>query len=122
MTDRHATRKFIKIIIVSIVLLFLFSYTAYEIQKLIFGPKIEVFSPQNGSLISNSLTEVSGVAKNIKDISLNDRKIFIDEQGNFKEQFLLSYGYNAIVIKASDKFGRNTEKIIEVIYKWSIRF
>jgi len=117
MTDRHSTRKLLKIIIISIVVLFLLIYAGYEIQKVLFGPKIEVISPINGSLISNSLTEVSGVAKNIKEIGLNDRKIFIDEQGNFKEQLLLSYGYNSIVIKASDKFGRNTERIIEVIYK-----
>jgi len=117
MTDRHATRRFLQIIVISIIVLFLFSYTAYEIQKVVFGPRIEVFSPINGSLVSDSLTEISGFAKNIKDISLNDRKIFIDEQGNFKEELLLSYGYNTITIKASDKFGRNTEKIIEVIYK-----
>jgi len=117
MTDRHATRRLLKIIIISIILLCILGYTAYEIQRLAFGPKIEVFSPTNGALLSNSLTEVSGVAKNINNISLNDRKIFVDEQGNFKEQLLLSYGYNNIVIKANDKFGRNIEKIIEVIYK-----
>lgn len=117
MTDRHATRRLLKIIVISIILLGIFGYTTYEIQKLAFGPKIDVLFPINGSLVSNSLTEISGIAKNINNISLNDRKIFVDEQGNFKEVLLLSYGYNAIVIKASDKFGRNTEKIIEVIYK-----
>ena len=117
MTDRHATRKLLKIMTISIILLCLFGYTAYEIQKIVFGPRIIVLSPQNGLLISNSLTEVSGLAYNIKDISLNDRKIFIDESGNFKEKVLLSYGYNAFVIKAVDKFGKSTEKIVEVIYK-----
>ncbi len=117
MTDRHSARKLIKIIVISIILLFVLAYTAYEIQKVVFGPRIEILSPTNGSLISTSLTEISGIAKNINTISLNDRKIFIDEQGNFKEKILLSYGYNVIAIKASDKFGRNTEKIIELIYK-----
>ena len=117
MTDRHTTRKFLQITLISLILLLLLGYTGYEIQRVAFGPRIEVITPLNGALISNSLTEVSGIAKNIKDISLNDRKIFIDEQGNFREEVLLSYGYNAISIKAIDKFGRNTEKIIEVIYK-----
>ncbi len=117
MTDRHATKRLLKTLVISIILLFLLGYTTYEIQKVMFGPRIEVTSPVNGSLISNSFTEISGVAKNIKDISMNDRKIFIDEQGNFKEHILLSYGYNAITIKATDKFGRNTEKMVEVIYK-----
>jgi hypothetical protein len=117
MTDRHATRKLLQIIIIAIVLLSLFGYTAYEIQRVVFGPRIEILSPKNGAVVSDSLTEITGTAQNIKDISLNDRKIFIDEQGNFKEELLLSYGYNAITMKASDKFGRNTEKIIEVVYK-----
>ncbi len=117
MTDRHATKKIIEISIICIVLLCLFGYVAYEIQKLIFGPRITILSPKNGASVSDSLVEVSGIAKNINDIGLDDRKIFIDEQGNFKEQVLLSYGYNVIDIKAMDKFGRNTEKIIEVIYK-----
>lgn len=118
MTDRHATRRFLKIAIVCIIVLFFLGYTAYEIQRVVFGPKIEVLSPTMDSSVSTtSLIEISGVAKNINNISLNDRKIFTDEQGNFNESLLLSYGYNSFSIKASDKFGRNTEKIIEVIYK-----
>lgn len=92
-------------------------YTLYEIQKVVLGPRIEVLSPTNGILVSNPFTEISGIAKNIKEINLNDRKIFIDEQGNFKEELLLAYGYNVMILKASDKFGRKTEKVIEVIYK-----
>jgi len=117
MTDRNKNRKNMRIIIISILLLFLLGYTFYEIQKIVYGPKITIFSPKNGSTLSDSLTEVSGVAQNIKEISLNDRKIFIDEKGNFKEEMLLSPGYNAFTLKATDKFGRKTEKIIEVIYK-----
>jgi len=86
-------------------------------KKVVFGPQITISSPLNGSLASSSLIEIIGVAKNIKEISLNDRKIFIDEKGNFKEKVLLSYGYNVIVIKASDKFDSKTEKVLEVIYK-----
>lgn len=117
MTDRHATKKVLKITIICSVLLCLFGYAGYEVQKLAFGPRIDVLSPINGSLVSNSLTEIYGTAKNIKDISLDDRKIYIDEKGNFREKALLSYGYNVFSIKATDKFGRDTEKIIEIIYK-----
>jgi hypothetical protein len=106
-----------KIVIISIILLCIFGYTAYEIQQVAFGPQITVAYPKNGSLLSNSLLEITGTTKSINDISMDDRKIFIDEKGNFKEKILLSYGYNAITIKVSDKFGKNTEKIIEVVYK-----
>lgn len=117
MTDRRATKRLLKIIIISFFLLCFLGYTGYEIQKLFMGPKIVILSPTNGAVISNSEVEVSGTTKNINDISLDDRKIFVDEQGNFDEKLLLSYGYNVISIKASDKFGRKVEKVVEVTYK-----
>ena len=117
MTELHKTRKNIKIAIISFFVLFILGYTGYEIQRVVFGPRISITYPQNGSVVSTSSIKITGVAQNIKDISLNDRKIFIDEQGNFKEEVLLSYGYNAFVMRASDKFDRKTEKIIEVVYK-----
>ena len=117
MTDRYKNRKKIRIAIIAIILIILFGYTFFEIRKVIYGPRITVFTPENGSMATSSYVLISGNAQNIKDISLNDRKIFIDEKGNFYEDALLSYGYNVLVLKASDKFGKQTEKIIEVIYK-----
>lgn len=117
MTDRHQTRKVIRVTLITIFLLFLFGYTFFEIQKMVFGPKIVVLSPKNGGLVSQSLIEISGKTANIKSISLNDKSIFIDEKGNFSEKILLSYGYNVLTLKASDKFGRETEKTVEVVYK-----
>ncbi len=117
MIDRHKTRKCIKIITISVIAIIFVGYTLYEIQKIVIGPQIEVLYPSNGALVSNSFTEISGIAKNTKEISLNDRNIYIDEQGNFKEELLLAYGYNVLVLKASDKFGRKTEEVLEIIYK-----
>jgi hypothetical protein len=119
MTDRYKTRKKMTVAIIAIVLILLAGYTSYEIRRVAYGPRITVLSPTNGSVSTSSLIEISGVAQNIKDISLNDRKIFIDEQGNFKEEVLLSPGYNILTFKASDKFGKETEKVIEIIYTQS---
>jgi hypothetical protein len=116
-SERNKTKKYLLWIIISIFLLLIIGYASYEVQKVLFGPKIIVLSPMDGSLVSSSATEISGTTKNINELSLNDRKIFTDEEGNFKEEMLLSYGYNIFVLKASDKFGRNTEEKIELIYK-----
>jgi hypothetical protein len=117
MTDRHKTRKYFRVFIIFLVLLLLFGYTAYEIQKVAFGPRREIQTPVNGSTVSTSSLEISGIAMNIKDISMDDNPIFIDEKGNFTENTLLSPGYNTITFKADDKFGRSTEKVLEIIYK-----
>ncbi len=117
MTERHQTKRKLKILSICFLFILLFGYTFYEIQRVIFGPSIEVTYPATGASVSDSLLEISGVAKNIKDITLNGRSILMDEEGNFKEKVLLSYGYNALELKASDKFGSNTEKVVEVVYK-----
>ena len=72
---------------------------------------------ENGAIVSTSTLEISGATKNINDISLDDRNISIDEKGNFKEEILLSPGYNTIMLDAHDRFGSKTEKILEVIYR-----
>jgi hypothetical protein len=117
MTDRHRTRRWVKISLISISILFIVGYTFYEVQRIVYGPRIVINTPENGSLVSQSLIDVSGDTQNIKDISLNDKKIFIDEKGNFSEKVLLSYGYNVLTLKASDKFGRKIVKTLEIIYK-----
>ncbi len=117
MTERYKTRRNLTFAIIASLLFLVFGYTLYEIRAVAFGPQIIIASPANGTFVSTSSLEVSGTAKNIKQISLNDRNIFIDEKGNFKEEVLLSFGYNALVLKAEDKFGSKTEKILEVVYR-----
>lgn len=115
--SRRETKFYFKAIIIGVFVLLFFGYGTYEIWNYMTGPKITIASPPNGISVSESLTEIKGIAKNINEIKLNDRPIYIDEQGNFSEKFLLSYGYNLITIEAKDRFGKQTEKKLELIYK-----
>ena len=115
--DREKTRKFMKMGIISLCVVFIIGYSLYEAKKLVTGPNITLTYPLNGATVSDSLLPITGIAKNTTNISLNDKKIYVDEKGNFNEQVLLSYGYNVVSVKAEDKFGRSTEKTLEVIYK-----
>ncbi|NQV93192.1 hypothetical protein HQ403_01705 [Candidatus Kaiserbacteria bacterium] len=85
-------------------------------QSLVTGPVISISEPKDGVVVTSSRTEVYGTTKNISSISLNDREIFIDESGAFKEKLLLSPGYNIITVRAEDKFGRKTENVLELVY------
>lgn len=110
-------QTYIKITAVLLLTLSIIGYSLFQARNLIRGPIIEIINPQNGSSLAKSLITIEGVARNISYISLNDRQIFIDEEGRFEEQLLLSYGYNIMTIKAKDKFGRNAEKTLELVYK-----
>ena len=106
--------KFYSIIFFSILIV---GYFIFNFRIFIEGPEIIITSPQNGEVTDKELVEVTGKAENVNFISINDRSIFLDGDGNFKEFLLLSSGYNIIVIKARDKFERSISKKLEVIYQ-----
>lgn len=107
----------LKILVIAVFVLTIIGYSIFQAHKIITGPTISITSPISGSTIRKEDTVVSGVAKNISFISLNDRPIFIDEKGTFSEKLLLYPGYNIITMKARDKFGASTEKRIEIVYQ-----
>ena len=109
------SRRLPKILLFSAIILLVVGYAYLKTKDYIAGPQITITSPLNGSSVSNSLIEIVGTAKNISFISLNDRPIFIDESGNFKEKLLLYSGYNIMSVKAEDRYKRKVEKNLEVI-------
>lgn len=92
-------------------------YTYNRMKDFIHGPTISITSPHNGATVLDSFITVAGTARNISNITLNDRPIFIDEEGVLNEHILLHYGYNKITLAAQDRFGRMTEKTLEFVYK-----
>ncbi len=109
----------LKITLVTVLSLIIVSYGLFQARNLIIGPRIILSTPQNGENVLNPLVIVSGSAVNITYISLNDRQIFVDDQGNFSEKLLVPPGYTIIKLEARDKFGRTTTKLIELNYTTS---
>jgi len=107
-----ARRSMLFLLFVIIVL-----YSLFQAQKLISGPQIEIYSPKNGSTYSQTLIDVEGRVKNVSYLNMNDKPIFTDKTGYFKEKFLLSPGYNVIKLDARDKFKKYTEERLELILK-----
>lgn len=105
----------LKLTLLSILGLVIFGYALFQGQKIIVGPVIEIYSPKSGSTFTETLIEIEGKAKNIAYINLNDRPIFTDKNGYFKEKLLLLPGYNIIKLDARDKFKKYKEKRLELI-------
>lgn len=108
---------FIRKFLLSLLFIVIVSYSIFQAQKLIRGPVIKIISPKTGATFSQSLIEIEGVAKNVAYLNLDDRPIFTDKNGYFREKFLLSPGYNVIKIDGKDKFKKSTQKTLEIILK-----
>jgi len=109
-------RKSIKTAIFFILLFSIVIYGFFQARNLIAGPSIKIESPINGSTISRPEIEIIGTAKNIAFIKLNDRQIFIDDEGYFREKLIAQPGYNIIKLVTEDKFKRQKESFIEIVY------
>ncbi len=102
-----------RIILVAFFLL-VAGYAYYESRGILAGPSIAV----TGRVmeVHESFIKIEGKADRISSLSMNGNPISITEDGSFSEGFALAPGYNRITLTASDRYGKKTEKAIEVIY------
>lgn len=94
--------------------LLLVAYVVFQGRYFIFGPNISVESPINGSLVKAGVIEVYGKALNITHLTLDDRQIYTDKDGHFREKLIAQRGRNIIEVSAKDRFGREREILVEV--------
>jgi len=89
-------------------------YAYYEGRGLLSGPTIEIHN--RVMEVSDPFITIEGSAERIATLSMNGHPIPVTESGAFAEPYLLSAGYNRIVLSAHDRYGKATERIIEIIY------
>jgi hypothetical protein len=111
-TNSKTTIKVFCSIFIGIIIV---GYSLFSARHIIKGPTIVIETPQNGELIKDNFVEIKGKSQNLNYISLNDRQIFIDDAGNFKEKLILYEGENTLKLYGKDKFGREITKYIQVV-------
>lgn len=89
----------------SIFALLAIAFVLFQARYLLLGPQLsltnEPIGPQNQQRIS-----LSGTARNISHLWLNDRQIFTDPSGIFTEDIILENGYTIVTLRAEDRYGR----------------
>lgn len=115
--NRDSVKKVIKAGLFVSAILVVVIYSFFSFKDYIKGPEIIIKEPLNGSTISTSTVMVKGQVLHIQNITINNRPILIDKEGNFTETLLLFPGYNVSVISAKDKFNRTIEYKLELVYK-----
>jgi hypothetical protein len=93
-----------------LIALALIGYGFFEARRLIAGPVITISSPVSGSATSSSAVRVSGTAKNIAFLTINDRPAFTDEEGHFSELVSAPPGYTVFTVLGKDRFGRESSQ------------
>lgn len=103
-------------ILIAIFFLAILGYAYFEARSILFGPSITIRAPESPLSVSAPLLHIRGSAEHIILLRMNGTPVSVTGAGDFDEALLLAPGYNKIVLSASDKLGRTTEKVLEVIY------
>ncbi|MDP3993886.1 MAG: DUF4115 domain-containing protein [bacterium] len=92
------------------------AYLYFQVSSLNRGPALEIFSPEADASVDSGLLVVSGKSEPGASVYLNNQLIVADTEGNFRENISLGPGTNQLIIKAVNKFDRETVVARSIVF------
>ncbi len=114
MMTRSAYLRIFRFAAAGLIILAIVGYAISRSLPYARGPRIEIFTPADGSTISSATMELIGRAERIKALTVNGAAASVDEAGGFKATLVAFPGTNVITVSATDQFGRSIEKRLTV--------
>lgn len=102
--------RLLKIVFIILGLIIFFIYLGWEISGFSSPPFLSIISPPDNKRINTDSLMVTGKTDRGAEVFINGQKIFIDPEGNFREQIVLSEGLNILEILARNKLGRERKE------------
>ncbi len=97
------------------------SYLGWQVKRIIEPPRLVVYSPVEGMIVTEQNIFVQGETEKEAVILVNGREIKNGESGQFKEEISLSAGVNTLEIVVKKKHGKTTMETRHVVYKESAK-
>lgn len=111
------TPKRISLIVFVLFLILIGLYFWREIGFLTKAPALEVSQPPTDITIKQETFEIIGTTDPSAYLTVNDKEVYIDKEGNFKTEVNLLEGINTITIQAKNRFDKTNEIIRRIIYE-----
>lgn len=99
------------------ILLVMISYIVYQLVGFAGAPNLEIFSPQNNSVVETDSVELSGATDGNTYVVVNKENVPVTEDGKFLTNLKLHRGVNVIEVKAINKTKKETNQIYTVEFK-----
>lgn len=93
----------------------LVGYIYYAVSNFTSPPNLEISSPVAETIIHEDSVEVVGKTDGGSTVEINNQVIFIDKNGNFREQVKLSPGLNNIEVRATNRIKKENVKEIKIL-------
>lgn len=92
-------------------------YAFFQTKAINKGVDLTVVGIEDGLVLKEDFLVIYGNAKHANHLTLNGQEILINEDNDFRQELLLSPGYNIITIEATDRFSKKTKEIYRVMYE-----
>lgn len=93
-------------LLVFIFLIFFFGYIGLQYKAYIDPPSLSVEKPLEGEILYSQKLEILGKTDKDSVLSINGKKVAIENDGTFKTYLSLTPGINQIIIESTSKFGK----------------
>lgn len=90
-------------------------YLAISIARFSKPPVIDIIAPQQTTVEQKDLV-IEGKTSDNASIEINNQTVNVDESGNFSQKVELTLGVNIFQIDAKSRIGKQSSKIIKVLY------
>jgi len=110
MISQHqkSLRYIVPITLLVLLFLFIILYTNSRTSLLSQGVSLSIENIQDGKIVYSPVLTLKGNAKRAIFLTINNREMYIDKEGDFTDITTLSPGLNILTIRTNDKF-KNTE-------------
>jgi len=103
--------KVVRSIIIVTVVLALFIYLGFCLEKIISPPEVNIIEPRDNLVTSNNSVIVYGLTEPEAQVTINGELVASSNDGVFNKEVNLKDGINTIIIEVKKKYGR--EIVIE---------
>lgn len=100
--------------LLAILVVTLAGYGLFEARRVLAGPQIVIDTPIDGTSTSSPLVTITGTAKNVSFLTINDKPSRTDQNHRFREVFAPPPGYTEVTVAATDRFGRRASDHVRI--------
>lgn len=104
-------------ILSGVVVLSFFSYMGLSFSQTLSNPVLDIYNPKNNDVVEDDLIDINGKTDADSVLKINNEKIIIQTDGNFSTSLKLSEGINTFKFSSLNPYGKETVKILTVIYR-----
>jgi len=98
--------KFLRNVLIALAIVVCFSYLALYFNRITTPPNLEISRPESNISQAELNYTIVGSAEPESEVTINNQRILINQDGSFTQAVALKNGVNLLIIKARKKYSR----------------